>query len=122
MIKCKHCDIEKLESDMSIWNGKPSKVCLECKKTHPTGRGAAKVNGGGSPEKKRPAAARKPRAAADLELALPAGGHGFTAVVTEEDTLLITQENDGAADDNIVLTKHEARQLFDKFGEWIVES
>ena len=24
-------------------------------------------------------------------------------------------------DDNIVLTKHEARQLFDKFGEWIVE-
>jgi hypothetical protein len=79
--------------------------------------------GGGDTPKKRPAAARNgKRAAAVLELTLPAGGHGFTATITEEDALLITQENPDADPDNIVLTKHEARQLFDRFGEWIVES
>ena len=52
MIKCKHCGDEKEESAMSIWNGKPSKVCLECKPKHPTGRAARGGNGGGASRKK----------------------------------------------------------------------
>lgn len=64
---------------------------------------------------------RKPKAAAAVELEVPGGGHGFKAALTDEDMLLITQTNDGAADDNVVLTKHEARSLFEKFGEWASE-
>jgi hypothetical protein len=43
------------------------------------------------------------------------------ARVTEEGYLQITQENDGTESDNICLTRHEAKALFDVFGHWIVE-
>lgn len=123
MITCKHCKAEKSESEMSIWAGKPSKVCIECKKDHPTG-GARRSdsNGGGSPKKRTAAVRNGKRAAAELSLALPAGGFGVNANITEEGFLQLTQENEGADADNICLTRFEAKQLFDKFGEWIVES
>jgi hypothetical protein len=130
VIQCKHCKVEKLESDMSIWAGKPSKVCIECKAKHPTGgaaRAAANEGGGSAPKKSRSAARRKSskrstQPAADLEILLPAGTFfGCSARVTEEGYLQLTQQNDDAAPDNICLTRHEAKALFDKFGEWIVD-
>lgn len=81
------------------------------------------TGGGGDTSKKRKAAARRPkRAAADLELTLPAGGFGLSAAVTDEGYLQLTQANDGANPDNICLTRYEAKQLFDRFGEWIVDA
>lgn len=123
MITCKHCKTEKPESEMSIWAGKPSKVCLECKPKHPVGGGARRTKDNGGASKKSTAAARNgKRAAAELALSLPAGGFGVAANVTEEGYLQLTQANDGAEPDNICLTRYEAKALFEKFGEWIVES
>lgn len=123
VIKCKYCKAEKPESEMSIWAGKPSKVCVECKKDHPNGGSVSHGNGGGgNTSKKRPAAARRARAAAPLELSIPKGGFGVTGRITEEGFLQLSQENDDAPADNICLTRHEAKALFDKFGEWIVEA
>ncbi len=45
----------------------------------------------------------------------------MNASITDEGYLQLTQANDGAEADNICLTRYEAKQLFDKFGEWIVE-
>src|SRR5690349_15965869 len=105
VIQCKHCKVEKPETEMSVWAGKPSKVCLDCKKDHPTGRGArrGKGNGGGGPKKRAAAARNGKPAAAELSLSLPAGGFGVSAALTEEGYLQLTQENDGAAPDNICI-------------------
>lgn len=46
----------------------------------------------------------------------------MNARITEEGHLQLTQENPDAEPDNICLTRFEAKQLFDTFGEWIVES
>ena len=64
---------------------------------------------------------RKPKAAAALEIEVPGGGHGFKASLTDEDCLLITQENAESEADNIVLTRSEARSMFALFGEWAAE-
>jgi hypothetical protein len=55
VITCKHCKAEKPESEMSIWAGKPSKVCIECKPKHQVGGGArrADTNGGGGAARKK---------------------------------------------------------------------
>lgn len=122
MTKCKHCKVEKPESEMSVWNGKSSKVCNECKPKHPVGGGARNGNGGGATRKKSPAAVsrRKPNTAV-LEIEVPGGGHGFKASLTDEDCLLITQENADADADNIVLTRGEAKTMFALFGDWAAE-
>lgn len=75
---------------------------------------------GGGDSEKSPAAVsrRKPKAAAALEIEVPGGGHGFKASLTDEDCLLITQENDGTDNDNIVLTRSEAKSMFALFAEW----
>lgn len=110
MIKCKHCKEEKPESEMVVRAGKPSKVCVACKE-----------NGGGSSSKKTKASTRRPKAN-ELTLALPAGGFGVNASITEEGYLQLTQENAGAEADNICLMRHEVVALFEKFGEWAVEA
>jgi hypothetical protein len=55
VITCKHCKAEKPEDQMRVWNGKPSKVCLECAAAHPVGGGRTghKKNGGGLPPRKK---------------------------------------------------------------------
>lgn len=112
MITCKYCKTEKHDEQMVPRAGKPSLVCLECKEKR----------GGGRASKKSTAAARAPRAAADFELSIPAGGFGVNAKLTEEGYLQLTQENDGAAPDNVCLTRFELRAVFEKFGTWAVES
>jgi len=47
VITCKHCNVEKSESEMLQRRGKPSKVCLEC-----FGKKMSKDSGGGRPRKK----------------------------------------------------------------------
>lgn len=77
--------------------------------------------GGGSPSPKAKAATRRSKKA-ELALSLPAGGFGVDASITDEGYLQLTQGNDGADPDNVCLTRHEVRQLFDTFGEWAVEA
>ncbi len=53
-----------------------------------------------------------------LKLEIPAG-FGFTAEVTEDGFLQIQQANqDGDLTDTLVLTKAEARRLFQAFQSW----
>lgn len=53
-----------------------------------------------------------------LKLEVPAG-FGFTAAVTDDGFLQLQQANsDGELTDTVVLTKNEARRLFQEFGEW----
>lgn len=112
-IKCKHCEETKDESLMALRVGQPSQVCLECKQSRAS-------LGAGAPKKKQK---RKQRPDVDEQrLTMPGGGHGFDAFVTEDDQLQISQENDGEDADNLVLSKAEARLIFEKFGEWAAES
>jgi hypothetical protein len=126
VIKCKHCDAEKPEDQMAIRAGKPSKVCLECKEKRvglaSAGGGRSKANGRATSKKKTAAARRAKRVATELELTLPSAGYGCVARVTDEGFLQLTQENDGTEADNICLMKHEAKAIFDRFGEWIVST
>lgn len=110
-IKCKYCEETKDDSLMAIRAGKPSKVCLECKQSR-TGLGA------GAPSKKKKTRRGKAEKAVDLRLTIPGGGYGFDAFLTDDGGLQITQPNDGTAADNVVLSKGEARAIFEKFGEW----
>lgn len=119
MVKCKHCKVEKPESDMALWAGKPSMVCLECKPKHPTGAGARPASANGAAQKK---AKRAKAETPELVLSIPAGGFGVDAQITEEGLLQLTQGNDGADPDNVCLTKREVRELFNTFGEWAVTS
>lgn len=124
MITCKKCKVEKPEDQMSVWGGKPSEVCVECRSSSKNGR-PRKDNGGGSPSKKKKrakVAAHRPKAAKPPELSLPAGGFGCNARLTEEGHLQLTQENAGTVPDNVCLTRREARAIFETFGEWAAES
>lgn len=115
MIECKHCNVEKEESQMAIRAGKPSRVCIECKEK----------KRGGRHSKKSPSAVsrrRKAEPAAELEIDVPGGGHGFKASLTDEGALLITQENADTEADNIVLTRAETRALIVTFYDWATKS
>lgn len=128
MITCKKCGAEKPGDQMKPRGGAPSKVCIECdEKARKEKARIKKVLANARSEsvrtrkKKAKRASPAPRAEAPeaLELDLPAGGHGVAAKITEE-CLLITQQNPGGSPDEVLLTKHEAKSLFDKFGLWIV--
>jgi hypothetical protein len=64
---------------------------------------------------------RRKANAADFSLSLPAGGFGVDASISVEGYLQLTQQNPDAEPDNVCLTRHEAKAIFEKFGEWMVE-
>lgn len=45
-------------------------------------------------------------------------GLGFKAFLTEDDRLQVTQENDGAKADNVVLSRTEFKVLTAQFAPW----
>lgn len=109
---CKKCGQEKSEDQMAKYAGELTETCKECR--------FSRSKGGSQARKAKSAPARKSKPT-ELELTLHPGGFGVNARITEEGYLQLTQENQEAPADNICLTRHEAKQLFDKFGEWIVE-
>lgn len=118
MLTCKTCEVEKDDSEMVVRRGVPIRLCRVC-----LGKSVSGARGGGSAKKKQTSARKaKAQTAAALSIEVPGGGHGFKAVLTEEGALMITQANADAADDNIVLTKHEARALFQSFSDWADEA
>jgi hypothetical protein len=110
-MQCKYCEKEREEAQMVMRAGKPSHMCLECKESR---IGLAS----GAPKKKKNRRKREADAE-DLRMMVPGGGYGFEAFVTDEDSLQISQANAGAESDNVVLTRHEGKQLVTMIGLWL---
>lgn len=112
MPTCKICKCEKPNREMASWGGTVTETCLECKAAKKAAKGAKEP----APDSASPAPSSPP--ADGLEIVV-AASLGFAAKLDGE-SLVITQanhtrEND---DDNISLTKVEAKALFAKYGDW----
>jgi hypothetical protein len=129
VITCKKCKAEKPVDQMKVRGGKPSLVCTECADKAAAERARiralvdeAKAEQGRKPRGKKAKAARKKESEPiEQRLTIPGGGLGIDAFITEDDRLQVQQSNGDGTDDNIVITRHEMRALFDKFGEWAVQ-
>jgi hypothetical protein len=129
VIKCKKCNDEKLESAMKVRGGKPSKVCLECDKKAADERAAerdrlakviedakAETSASRKHRRKGKASAKRTRQVeTDPERITMLPSLGFDAFLTDDGRLQVSQDTD-----NVVLTRMDAKAIFDKFGEWIV--
>lgn len=122
-IKCKYCGDTKPEDHMKLRGGKPSKVCKSCDEEKALERARLRgiVAGARGARKTKRKKASKKRVKSDpveLRVTFPGGGLGFDAFLTKDDRLQITQENEGAEADNVVLNKRETRSILEKFGDW----
>jgi hypothetical protein len=122
---CKVCKESKAIRDMRQWGDKPTETCQDCHDA----KKAQKKNGdapGADPvapteRVAEPAAApTPPRSPAPTEIIVEAS-LGFAAKI-DGDCIVISQANGNREndDDNITLTRAEAKRLFESFGEWIV--
>lgn len=120
---CKVCKASKAIREMRQWGGKDTETCQACYDAKKAHKGS-----GSAPAPEVPAASPAPAAPSDppprraqaSEIVVEAS-LGFAAKI-EGDCIVISQanhtrEND---DDNITLTRAEAKRLFESFGEWIV--
>jgi hypothetical protein len=115
-MQCKKCGEDKPESEMAVYAGSVTETCKACR---------WKRGGGDTPKKSgaavssKKAKASEATAAADLTVVV-AAGLGFSAVVDGE-SLVISQANSAREDDddNITLSKTEAKVLFAQFAPWI---
>lgn len=112
MFTCRICKGDKSKAEMALWGGKVSEVCLVCK-------AAKKAQRQGVVIEHVPDAPRLP---APLVIQV-APTMGFTAQI-DENNLVITQANGSREndDDNITLSRDEAKALFKLFGEWVLQS
>lgn len=115
-MKCKKCGEQKAPGEMAKYAGEPTDICKACRwgKETPKAKPAADA----PPAEAAPAVPRN--GAAQSEIVVEAS-LGFAAKI-DGDSLVITQANASREndDDNITLTRAEAKRLFDSFGEWIV--
>lgn len=115
MPTCKKCQQEKPKGEMAVYAGEVTETCMACR--WPNRVVKAPATSGDA----LPAVVPAPRLAiAPTEIVVEAS-LGFAAKV-DGDNLVISQANHSREndDDNITLTRSEARKLFDLFGEWIV--
>lgn len=113
MTTCKKCEVDKPEDQMVVRRGVAIRLCRECLSN------ARRKKGSGTSKKKATTTRRKRvESPPELVLTLPAGGFGVTSRVTDEGHLQLTQENEGTVADNVCLTRHEAKAIFEKFGDW----
>lgn len=117
-MKCKKCGEEKTAAQMAKYAGEPTDICKACR----WGKGPA-------PSSKVEVVVTPPAPLPQVQPStMPTecvvhASLGFCARV-DGDSLVISQANSSREndDDNITLTRQEAKRLFDTFGEWIVAS
>src|SRR4051812_1090763 len=118
---CKVCKGEKPNREMAMGGGGVTATGLEGKAEKKAKRngGAVKADPPASPSPTPPPAPSLPRPTVPREISV-APSLGFTASV-DGNSLVIAQANGSREndDDNITLTREEAKALFDTFGEWI---
>lgn len=123
---CKVCKESKAVRDMRAWGTNVTETCQVCYDAKKAAKNGAPPK---SSEKAPEAAASPPPAPAPRLIAVTEmiceASLGFTARIDGEQ-IVISQANGAreelTADDNITLTRAEAKKLFDAFGEWIVSS
>lgn len=117
MPTCKHCKCEKPNREMATWGGAVTETCLECKAVRKAGRAGAK-NGVAPAPAPLPTIAPKQNGH-PAEIVVEAS-LGFAAKVDGE-SLVISQANSSREndDDNITLTRSEAKVLFAKYSHWV---
>lgn len=119
---CKVCSESKAIRDMRMWGGKATETCQTCYDAKKAGK-KAPAGERAEPDAPAPAPAPRPRPTNLVAEVIVEASLGFAAKVDGEN-LVISQANgsreDMHADDNVTLTRAEAKRLFDSFGEWIV--
>lgn len=115
---CKVCKSEKPTRAMRMWGGIATETCQDCYDAKKGAKASGAVKPADAEQQPKPPAPRL--AIAPTEIIVEAS-LGFAAKV-DGDNLVISQANHSREndDDNITLTRSEARKLFDLFGEWIV--
>lgn len=131
MITCKKCKAEKPADQMKPRNGAPSKVCIDCDEAAKKERARlkkvlsdARAESVKSRKKRKKSTTPKPAKQVveqEINEVTIAPGLGCKAWLTEDDRLQISQRNDGAPADNVVLSKTEAKVIFAQFHDWVAQ-
>lgn len=133
MLTCKKCNAEKPEDQMKVRGGKPSKVCIECddaakaerERLKKILRDAREESIRTRKKRKKSASVATTKAKAKRVVAVEPNevrimpGLGVHAFITEDERLQISQKNDNAPNDNIVLSRTEAKVIFAQFHDWV---
>jgi hypothetical protein len=115
---CKVCKESKPIRDMRVWGTNPTETCQVC---HDAKKAAKNGSAATPPEAPKDSPRPEPRPINRVSEVIVEASLGFAAKVDGEN-LVISQANSSREndDDNVTLTRSEAKRLFDSFGEWIV--